>query len=291
MIKLIKNNNKLSEYLKEDKVAKSKKIRESFNSRYSLNSYPEVLGYVVVKVDRRSDYTLDYFSTFKQRGDALKEMDRLNSSNKDRSVYYDIAEVDENSELASELKEDTSLETSFEVDEIGDRPIHKQIKSTNIPSSRQIREIIDSYDLDELEDSNSDVIDDTINEIILDCIDEVKNKPEPFTQAWDDLYEKLETIVYRIVKRQYGFIKSLDEDKQIKSKRQNSRVEKIDKLIDDIYDERKSSISKDGEYGVGNQTFKEFRNRGYLDKLKKLKQKELNKELSLEELETKETCK
>lgn len=225
MIKLIKNDSKLSECLKEDRVTKSKRIRESLNNK--------------------------------------------------------------------KLKEHTSLETSFEVDEIEGRPIHKSINFSSIPSSRQIREIINSYDLDELEDSSSDIIDDTINEIILDCIDEVKDKPKPFTKEWDDLYEKLETIVYRIVKHQYGLIKSLDEDKQLKtkSKRQNSRVEKIDKLIDDIYDERKSSISKDGEYGVGNQTFKEFRNRGYLDKLKKLKQKELNKELSLEELTTKEICK
>lgn len=225
MIKLIKNTNKLDEALKEDRVTKSKRIRESLNNK--------------------------------------------------------------------KLKEATSLETSFEVDDVEDTSIHKPITSSSIPSSRQIREIIDSYDLDELEDSSSDTIDDIINEIILDCIDEVENKPKPFTKAWDELYEKIETIVYRIVKHQYGFIKSLDEDKQVKtkSKRQNSRVEKIDRLIDDIYDERKSSISKDGEYGVGNQTFKEFRNRGYLDKLKKLKQKELNKELSLEELETKETCK
>ena len=81
---------------------KDNKIEDSSTSRYSLNTYPKVLGYVVEKVDRRNDYTLDHFSTFKKCEDALKEMGRLNKSNKDKNVYYDIAEVDENSELASE---------------------------------------------------------------------------------------------------------------------------------------------------------------------------------------------
>lgn len=92
---------------------KDNKIEDSSTSRYSLNTYPKVLGYVVEKVDRRNDYTLDHFSTFKKCEDALKEMGRLNKSNKDKNVYYDIAEVDENSELASELTE-VSIDDAFE---------------------------------------------------------------------------------------------------------------------------------------------------------------------------------
>ena len=42
----------------------------------------------------------------------------------------------------------------------------------------------------------------------------------------------------------------------------------IEKFINDLYDLRKSSIEKDGEYGLGNLVFKEFRNLGYLSNLK-----------------------
>ena len=58
--------------------------------------------------------------------------------------------------------------------------------------------------------------------------------------------------------------------------------EKIADFIEDIYDLRKTSIAKDGEYSLGNLVFKEFRNLGYLDNLKELKNKLKSKELSLE---------
>ena len=58
----------------------------------------------------------------------------------------------------------------------------------------------------------------------------------------------------------------------------------ISDFIEDLYDLRKESIATDGEYGIGNLVFKEFRNRGYLDKLKDMKNEERSKELSLEKL-------
>jgi predicted RNase H-like nuclease (RuvC/YqgF family) len=58
-------------------------------------------------------------------------------------------------------------------------------------------------------------------------------------------------------------------------------IEKIENLIEDLYDLRKESISKDGEYGLGNLVFKEFRNLGYLDNLKELKNQLKTKKLSL----------
>lgn len=206
MIKLIKNTKHLDERLKEDKVAKSKRLRES-----------------ICKTN------LDESDTF---------------------------EVDD---------EDTSI-----------KPV--------IPTIRKIEEIVKSYDLDELDDLDIDTVDEALNEIILDCMSEVKPRVEAYSSEWDELYRKLEKLVYKVVKR-LGYLPHLKEgfdDKDRQRQSINSNVEKIDKLINDIYDERKTSIAKDGEYGVGNQTFKEFRNRGYLTKLKRLKQKELNKELSLE---------
>lgn len=58
-------------------------------------------------------------------------------------------------------------------------------------------------------------------------------------------------------------------------------------LIDELYLLRKASIEKYGEYGEGNLVFKEFRNLGYLDKLKEIRDKGISKELSLEGLKEK----
>lgn len=67
----------------------------------------------------------------------------------------------------------------------------------------------------------------------------------------------------------------------------NITSDEINNFIEDLYDLRKESILKDGEYGLGNLVFKEMRNLGYLDNLKELKNKVKSKELSLEHLEEK----
>ena len=64
----------------------------------------------------------------------------------------------------------------------------------------------------------------------------------------------------------------------------NKDSEEAEKLIDELYLLRKDSISTDGEYGIGNLVFKEFRNLGYLDNLKKMMTDETSKELSLESI-------
>ena len=65
----------------------------------------------------------------------------------------------------------------------------------------------------------------------------------------------------------------------------NVNNDKINDFIEDLYDLRKASIDKDGEYGLGNLVFKEFRSLGYLDNLKEIKREKTEKELSLEKLE------
>lgn len=64
-----------------------------------------------------------------------------------------------------------------------------------------------------------------------------------------------------------------------------NKSEIIKDFISDLYDLRKQSIAKDGEYGLGNLIFKEFRNKGYLDYLKDQRKVEKSKELSLEGLQ------
>ena len=56
-------------------------------------------------------------------------------------------------------------------------------------------------------------------------------------------------------------------DETLKPKEKN-QLDEINKLLDDIYKLRQESIAESGEYSTGNLIFKEFRNRGYLDKLK-----------------------
>lgn len=70
------------------------------------------------------------------------------------------------------------------------------------------------------------------------------------------------------------------EDRYFEIK-ENPTKESIEDFIEDIYDLRKTSITNDGEYGLGNLVFKECRNLGYLDSLKEIKRELVNKELSL----------
>ena len=66
---------------------------------------------------------------------------------------------------------------------------------------------------------------------------------------------------------------------------EDDKIEEIEDFIEDIYDLRKTSISNDGEYGIGNLVFKEVRNLGWLDNLKELKNALKSKKLSLESLD------
>lgn len=66
----------------------------------------------------------------------------------------------------------------------------------------------------------------------------------------------------------------------------NPKLDDIDKLLTDIYDLRKQGMQKDNaEYSAENLCFKEFRNDGYLDKLKDMRPDILAQELSLESLQ------
>lgn len=55
---------------------------------------------------------------------------------------------------------------------------------------------------------------------------------------------------------------------------------KYQDFIDKLYKIREISLSKDGEYGLGNLLFKKFRDLGYLDTLKQRSQDLQIKELS-----------
>ena len=93
--------------------------------------------------------------------------------------------------------------------------------------------------------------------------------PEYDTEALNKLVDKWETKCKELI----DDIKAdkLDDEKKVVT------------LLEDIYEKlRKKGISK-GEYSVENLTFKELRNKGYLDQLKEYKNELVSKRLSLEE--------
>ena len=89
----------------------------------------------------------------------------------------------------------------------------------------------------------------------------------------EDIYE---------LKRLNLITESINEDL---TEEEQKQADAIVKFIDDLYKLRQESITKDGEYGIGNLVFKEIRNRGILDKLKDKLRELTSKELSLESLE------
>lgn len=86
-------------------------------------------------------------------------------------------------------------------------------------------------------------------------------------------------------------VQALDLYKQFKEKieqvDENTDIDEIQEIIDNLYIVRQSSLAEDGEFGEGNLVFKEIRNNGLLDKLKNIKRKITDKELTLEQLEGK----
>ncbi len=93
--------------------------------------------------------------------------------------------------------------------------------------------------------------------------------PEYDKEALDKLIDKWEIKC-----------KALIDD--IKADKLNDE-KKVVKLLEDIYDKlRKKGIAK-GEYSIENLTFKELRNKGYLDRLKDYRNELVSKRLSLEE--------
>ena len=87
-------------------------------------------------------------------------------------------------------------------------------------------------------------------------------------------------------------IKQVNIDKEIKNMSnklndvlQNSTLQDIKMAINQLYLIRKNSLAIDGEYGPGNQLFKELRANGILDGLKNKVKELTSQQLSLESLD------
>lgn len=119
--------------------------------------------------------------------------------------------------------------------------------------------------------------------------------PDLDKEAFDKVFNEWEDKYFELLKKigktgEETHIAPVDDSTEETSKKEiltesnEDKSELISNFIEDLYDLRKDSIATEGEYGIGNLVFKEFRNLGYLDNLKDLKNEERSKELSLENL-------
>ena len=104
-----------------------------------------------------------------------------------------------------------------------------------------------------------------------------------FKEKWIKFPESIESVDYST---DTEFISKLDElvveVNQVLSSASSSF--EIQDEINNLYNTRRESIMSEGEYGFGNQLFKEIRSLGLLDDLKDKKFELASKELSLESL-------
>ena len=145
----------------------------------------------------------------------------------------------------------------------------------------------------------------TLNDNINDKIDSGKEEAEEHTSGDDstmeeamqnndteaadhiqqliDFYEDREDDYYT----QGRFSDKLDElEQQLQESAETEQTyikDEIEQLIDDVYEQRKIGLATpEGEWSTENLIFKEFRNKGYLDDLKDLRNKVISKSLCLE---------
>ncbi len=100
-----------------------------------------------------------------------------------------------------------------------------------------------------------------------------------YQDKWIKMPKKLENIPEIDTSKEYR-----EWSDKIDTIIQFGNPESIEKLIDDLYILRKDSLDTEGEYGKGNQVFKDLRNAGLLDDLKTAYKKKRSKELTLESL-------
>lgn len=96
---------------------------------------------------------------------------------------------------------------------------------------------------------------------------------------WVKFPKKLTDVKEYNLSREVGIWKGKIEDAL-----DSGTEQEVKDIINRLYMIRKNSILIDGEYGKGNQLFKEIRNLGLLDELKEKVHELLSRELSLESI-------
>lgn len=110
---------------------------------------------------------------------------------------------------------------------------------------------------------------------------------EPVAEDIPEIDQEAFEKEYKIWEDKYNSIVS-ESEKELNEEIENKQISDIDQFLEDVYALRKEDLASGNQYGIKNLVFKELRNKGYLDKLKDLKNELLSKELSLESLNIKE---
>lgn len=145
----------------------------------------------------------------------------------------------------------------------------------------------------------------TLNDNINDKIDSGKEEAEEHTSGADSTMEealqKGDTEAAKSIQQIIDFYEDREDDyyaqgrfsdkldkleQQLQESTETEQTyikDEIEQLIDDVYEQRKIGLATpEGEWSTENLIFKEFRNKGYLDDLKDLRNKVISKSLCLE---------
>ena len=98
-----------------------------------------------------------------------------------------------------------------------------------------------------------------------------------YDQAWVKFPKKIDSIPDVDISEKFS--NTIDEINRVLK---SNNLDKIEFLINTIYLNRKNALANEGEYGPGNQLFKEIKRSGYLRKLKDARKELISKKLTLE---------
>lgn len=107
----------------------------------------------------------------------------------------------------------------------------------------------------------------------------ISNGIYSLTEGWVKFPKKLDDLVIPDISRQLEVWRN-----KISNIEKSGSTEDAQKLLDQLYMVRKNSLSVDGEYGAGNLLFKGLRSDGYIQILRDLRDKDISKKLTLEDL-------
>lgn len=145
----------------------------------------------------------------------------------------------------------------------------------------------------------------TINDNINDKIDSGKKEAEEYTSdtgsAVKEALQNGDTEAAKRIQQVIDFYEDREDDyytqgrfsdklaeleQQLQESTETGQTyikDEIEQLIDEVYEQRKIGLATPaGEWSIENLIFKEFRNKGYLDDLKELRNKVISKSLCLE---------
>lgn len=152
-----------------------------------------------------------------------------------------------------------------------------------IISKEELKKVVDRYDLDSIMKGDLDSQDTEINEIILDCVDIVnKDGVEPFTSEWDELYAKVEPLVYAEIRSRGYKTESTSCSKKGARKLKEDLETQKQAAFENACDCLKYGYGKDkwNSCGLSKEDADEVWNKAFAEMSKEESKKPINKKIS-----------